>query len=250
MHMRSRLALISLTMVVLPGFSGGCGVMSLQKEVDWYKQQLSSSESDRHRLELELAQSEGSQKGWSDRTSDLRGELDRAEQELLALRAQQESRDLEPVDIQPVSGTFPGDPEDFAGIEGVQATRGENDEIRLTLDQQILFAAGSVSIRKSGAETLGRIADVIGRSYPGRELRVEGHTDNAPPEKVKALYPTNWELSTARACVVLRALIDTGKVDARRAAAIGYADQHPVAENTTDAGRHQNRRVEVIVRGR
>ena len=167
------------------------------------------------------------------------------EQEIAELKAGETV--LEPVEIRHVTAPDPGNPEDFAGIEGVEARRGEGDEIRLTLDQQILFSAGSVSIRESGRVALVRVAEVIGQRYRGREIHVEGHTDNAPPVKVKARYPTNWELSTARASVVLRALLDTGAVDPRRVAAVGYADQRPVADNATDDGKRQNRRVEVVV---
>lgn len=244
---RSRLW-IMLSALAVASTTAGCGVTSLQKEVSWYKQQLSISEQDRHRLELELAACENTQKGWADRTSSLRGELDRASEELDAAR-RAPPPEREEGGIRPATSRSAGDPQDFAGIEGVTAERGRDDEIRLTLDQQILFSPGSVTIRESGKTTLVKIADVIARSYRGKEIRVEGHTDATPPEKVKARYPTNWELSTARASVVLRELIGTGAIDAARAAAVGYADQRPVADNATEEGRKQNRRVEVVVLG-
>lgn len=246
----SRIAWATLSAIAISSLASGCGVTSLQKEVSWYKQQLSISEQDRHRLELELAQCENTQKGWEDRTSSLRNELDKTSEELdTARRGPAPATSRESGEPRPAASGA-GDPQDFAGIEGVSATRGEDDAIRLTLDQQILFSPGSVTIRESGKATLVRIAEVIGRSYAGREVRVEGHTDATPPDKVKARYPTNWELSTARASVVLRELIGTGAVDAGRAAAVGFADQRPVADNATEEGRKQNRRVEVIVLGR
>jgi chemotaxis protein MotB len=247
MRARSRLW-VTLSAIAISCSTAGCGVTSLQKEVSWYKQQLSISEQDRHRLELELAACENTQKGWADRTSSLRSELDRTAGELdAARRAPAAERDEGA--IRPAASRSAGDPQDFAGIEGVRAERGRDDEIRLTLDQQILFSPGSVAIRDTGKATLVKIADVISRSYAGREVRVEGHTDATPPDKVKARYPTNWELSTARASVVLRELIGTGAIDASRAAAVGYADQRPVADNATEEGRKQNRRVEVVVLG-
>ena len=247
MRARSRLW-VTLSAIAISCSTAGCGVTSLQKEVSWYKQQLSISEQDRHRLELELAQCENTQKGWADRTSTLRSELDKTSEELDSARREPPvGRDAG--EVRPAASRSAGNPEDFAGIEGVSATRGRDDEIRLTLDQQILFSPGSVAIRETGKTTLVKIADVIARSYAGREIRVEGHTDATPPDKVKARYPTNWELSTARASVVLRELIATDAIDATRAAAVGYADQRPVADNSTEEGRKQNRRVEVIVLG-
>jgi chemotaxis protein MotB len=246
MNKKSHIALIAISLS-LPWLAAGCGVTSVQKEVDWYKQQLTLSEQDRNRLELELAQCEGEQKGWADRTSEIRNQLDRTEEELVALRREQGERALEPIEIRRATSPDPGNLEDFSGIEGVEATRGADDEIRLTVDQQILFSAGSTSIRASGRTALVQIAEVIGRSYRSHQIQVEGHTDNTPPTKIKARYPTNWELSTARASVVLRALNDTGKVDASRCVAVGYAEQRPVADNTSDEGRRKNRRVEVVV---
>ena len=131
----------------------------------------------------------------------------------------------------------------------VEATRGEGNEIRLTLQDQILFPAGSVTMRKGGEEAIRRIAEALGRKYSGRGIRIEGHTDNVPPKRVKDRYPTNWELSTARACAVLRKLLESGVVDPTRVEAVGFGDQRPVASNENDAGKSQNRRVEVVVLG-
>ena len=241
--MLSRCALLA----ILAFLGTGCGVTSLQKEVNWYKQQLAASESDRNRLELELASCEAEQGGWADRTGTLREELERTKAELAEARR---TPPLESVEIRPATTPATGDPADFQGIEGVRAERGEDDEIRITLDQQILFDPGSTAIRKSGQETLRRISDVLAQKYFQNEIRVEGHTDNTPPTRIKARYPTNWELSTARACVVLRSLIDARAAEPGRAAAVGYGDTRPVADNATDDGRRQNRRVEVVVVGR
>lgn len=247
--MRSRPRLwLTLSAIAISASTAGCGVTSLQKEVSWYKQQLSISEQDRHRLELELAQCENTQKGFADRTASLRSDLDRAKDELDSARSSPVVG-REAGEARPSSARSGGDPQDFAGIEGVSATRGQDDEIRLTLDQTILFTPGSVAVRDAGRASLVKIASVIAKNYPGREIRVEGHTDATPPDKVKARYPTNWELSTARASVVLRELIDTRAIDPSRAAAVGYADQRPIADNSTEEGRKQNRRVEVIVLG-
>ncbi len=234
--------LVSLLLPVV----AGCGLTSVQNEVSWYRQQLTISEDDRHRLELELADCEQLGQQMAARTGELRGELDQAQAELVGATARLGEFDDEP----PVITTEGFDlevPGEFSGIEGVEAIRGAGNEIRITLDDTILFSAGSVAIRKSGSRALSQIAAALGENYRDRQIRVEGHTDNSPPTRVKNRYPTNWELSTARACAVLRQLVDLGAVDPKRAVAVGFGDQRPVADNTTKSGRAQNRRVEVIV---
>ncbi len=227
----------------------GCGVTSLQKEVDWYKQQLTISEDDRNRLELVLADCENDGQDWADRNSTLRSDLDQARTDLAQAIQDAKSRRREPIEIRPVTTSDSGDPSDFAGIEGVSATRGERNEIRITLEDQILFPAGSVVIRKGGQAAVQQIAETLARGYAGREIRVVGHTDDTPPTRVKDVYPTNWELSSARACVVLRALVEANAVDPARVSAVGHGDRHPIADNTTKLGQARNRRVEVIVVG-
>ena len=241
---RSWLALAALLLTTV-----GCGVTSVQNEVDWYKQQLTISEDDRHRLELALAECEQSTQGQLDRTGSLREELERARADARRLSAEVEELRNAPINIEPATSPDAGDPTDFAGIDGVRAERGEGNEIRITLEDQILFPAGSVVIRRGGKEALEKIAATLGRNYAGRQIHVEGHTDNTPPTRVKDRYPTNWELSTARACVVVRALVASGTVDERRVAPIGFGATRPIADNSSKAGQARNRRVEVVVLG-
>ena len=243
----NRTVLLSLAALLLT--TVGCGVTSVQNEVDWYKQQLTISEDDRHRLELALAECEQSTQGQLDRSSSLRDDLERAQQESARLAAELELLRNAPIEIKPATGPATGDPTDFSGIDGVRAERGEGNEIRITLEDQILFPAGSVVIRRGGKEALQKIAATLGKSYAGREIRVEGHTDNTPPTRVKDRYPTNWELSTARACVVVRALVSSGAVDESRVAPLGFGATRPIADNSSKAGQARNRRVEVVVLG-
>ena len=90
---------------------------------------------------------------------------------------------------------------------------------------------------------LGEIANLLNvdRRHP---IVVEGHTDYVPI--ASAQYPSNWELSTARATTVVRNLIGRG-VNRNRLSASGYADLHPVASNATASGRQLNRRVEILL---
>ena len=115
-------------------------------------------------------------------------------------------------------------------------------KIRLITDG-VLFDSGSAVVKSGGRPTLeeiGRIIDHEG-THP---VQVEGHTDDRPISTSQ--YPSNWQLSGARAAAVVQQLNGAG-VSGKRMSLAGYAAQHPVAGNATPAGRAQNRRVEIIL---
>jgi chemotaxis protein MotB len=114
--------------------------------------------------------------------------------------------------------------------------------IRLLTDK-VLFASGSAVLEPQATPILSRVAKLLNVAG-NHDVMVEGHTDNVPISG--SVYPTNWELSTARASRVVRFLIDNGAAKMRMAAS-GYAALHPISDNTTEAGRSRNRRVEVVV---
>jgi chemotaxis protein MotB len=107
---------------------------------------------------------------------------------------------------------------------------------------RVLFDIGEADLRPEGREVLDHLASALGR-LPNH-ISVEGHTDNTP---ISGRYPSNWELSTARATTVLRELIERHGLAAERLQAAGYADQRPVAGNDTVEDRAANRRVEIVV---
>jgi chemotaxis protein MotB len=115
-------------------------------------------------------------------------------------------------------------------------------EIRLLTDE-VLFDSGSAHLKRQAGPLLTKVAELLHLS-PDHDISVEGHTDNVPISG--SLYPTNWELSTARASGVVRFLIDHGAQQMRMSAS-GYASLHPISNNTTDAGRTRNRRVEIVL---
>jgi chemotaxis protein MotB len=111
------------------------------------------------------------------------------------------------------------------------------------LTDNLLFDSGQATLQPAGMPLMTEIASLLNvdTQFP---IVVEGHTDNVPI--ASAQFPSNWELSTARAITVTRYLIAHG-VNRNRLAAAGYADTHPVAENATATGRALNRRVEIVV---
>ena len=120
------------------------------------------------------------------------------------------------------------------------------DGIRVNLAQDILFKSGSANLDKAGKELLGKVAEELKNS--NYEIAVIGHTDN---QKIGAAlaqrYPTNWELGSARASQITRLFKDAGIVESRMLA-VSAADGRPRADNGTEEGRAQNRRIEIRLR--
>jgi chemotaxis protein MotB len=113
----------------------------------------------------------------------------------------------------------------------------------LDLQNDILFETARVDITPAGAKDLDAVADIL-KTLPDRQFQVAGHTDDVPIKT--AMYPSNWELSTARALQVIHYLEDKG-VKSAQLSATGYAEVDPVASNSTPEGRKQNRRLEITL---
>lgn len=111
----------------------------------------------------------------------------------------------------------------------------------ISLHEAGFFPSGSAEVRDASLPMLMSLAATL----PSGPLRVEGHTDNVPIHT--AQFATNWELSTARASAIARFLLEHGSIDPASLSAAGYAEFHPVADNATELGRAQNRRVDVIL---
>jgi len=131
------------------------------------------------------------------------------------------------------------------------AEEGLEDQIQISLEKEgiaisiatpFLFEPAKAAIRPSANKVVNGLGAVL-RNVENR-VRVEGHTDNVPINSDE--FPSNWELSAARAIAVLKLLGGSGVVP-ERLAAIGYGEFQPVASNATEAGRARNRRVEIFV---
>ena len=129
--------------------------------------------------------------------------------------------------------------EDEFGIQVIHS----DDETRLVFEDQILFDFGKDAINPEGFPLLNKIAQAL-IDVPYR-LRVEGHTDNVPIRTKR--FPSNWELSAARAVNVVKYFIRVSKLDPQRLSAVGYGDSRPVVPNDTPFNRAKNRRVEILL---
>ncbi|MCS6798835.1 MAG: OmpA family protein [Myxococcota bacterium] len=170
--------------------------------------------------------------------ANLQSSLDETRRALDELRARERQ-------AQARLATFRGMLERFRAMiqEGRLRVRIQRGRMVVELPEGILFDSGEADIKREGEATLAEVARVLA-SIPNRHFQVCGHTDNVPIRSRR--FPSNWELSAARAVNVARFLVASG-VSAERISAAGYADTQPVASNDTPEGRQQNRRIEIAL---
>ena len=164
--------------------------------------------------------------------------------ELARLRSQLDSALRTPIAAAPERSQPAPAPEEFRdlGLESGRTAQGT----WVRLDSAVFFALGKASLSGNGQRQLDRLAGILGARYGANRIRVEGHTDDIPVRKVKHVYPTNWELSSARACSVVRYLVNKG-VSPNRIYPAGFSKYRPRLQGTTADARKKNRRVEVLI---
>jgi chemotaxis protein MotB len=139
-------------------------------------------------------------------------------------------------------------------IDAYAKAHGLSGQLRTSVDQrglvihvltdQLLFAPGQAMLEPQAAPLLDHVAQLLTLGGLANPVRVEGNTDNVPIKTPQ--FRSNWELSAARASAVLEFLLGRG-VQERRLSLAGYADQDPIASNSTAAGRGRNRRVDIVI---
>jgi chemotaxis protein MotB len=166
-----------------------------------------------------------------------------------AERELQEARRVKETEVAGVKGTYD---------RLIAALQGEISQKEIALHQakqrlvvsildRVLFPSGQATLTSEGQRILQKVGAILA-NVTDRRILIEGHTDNMPiSPALITRFPTNWELSTARATEVVKHLIAQAHVPADRLSAAGRADTAPVAANTTTEGRAQNRRIEIIL---
>lgn len=120
------------------------------------------------------------------------------------------------------------------------------DRLTVKMVDKILFSSGSAVVNEKGAKVIGRVAKIL-KGVEDRRIMVEGHTDNvAISQRLADKYPSNWELSAARAIEVVKHLQKAG-LDPTRLSAAGFGEYRPVASNDTPEQRAKNRRIEIVL---
>jgi len=120
--------------------------------------------------------------------------------------------------------------------------------IKVVLQQQLMFDSGSSDISANGREALVKFADALKKAPQTATIRIVGHSDNRPVGgALKAKFTDNWELSAARAAAVARFLVWGAHIAPERLHIEASAGTQPVADNSNEKGRAQNRRIELFV---
>jgi chemotaxis protein MotB len=128
--------------------------------------------------------------------------------------------------------------------QGLVSVRRRQATVEVEIRTDILFGSGSATLTREAESVIARIGAVLARFR--NVVLVEGHTDNLPISTVQ--FPSNWELSAARAASVVHVLTQSG-LPGRQVTVVGFAEFRPVAPNDSPDGRNANRRVLVVVRG-
>jgi len=129
-------------------------------------------------------------------------------------------------------------------IDGGQLTVSiDAGRIVINLPNNVLFNTGSANLNTEGKQAMAQIGEVLSQ-FTDRRFQIEGHTDNVPIKSAR--YPSNWELSTARALAVVHLLTEMG-VTPENISAAGFGEFRPRADNETEEGRRLNRRIEIVM---
>jgi len=187
------------------------------------------------------------------KVKDLQAKLDAAEAERTQLAAAKEtlSKDVASKDeeLQKLKATENELKDKLKGelSSGDVSLTEDGGKLRVGLVDKVLFNSGEATINKRGESVLMKVGSILA-GVADRQILVSGHTDQTPiGEKRASQFPTNWELSTARATNVVRFLQEKANVPGERLVASGYGEFHPVASNKSSTGRAKNRRIEILL---
>ena len=162
------------------------------------------------------------------------------------IESERQARDARLAEIQGTYNELVGKLEDEIKRGEVQVSELKG-KLTVNVVDQILFDSGKAELKTNGISVLKRIGDTL-KAAVDKEIQVEGHTDNVPiTGTLQKTYPSNWELSTARATNVLHFLQERVGVSGERLSAVGYGEYRPIASNRDAQGRKQNRRIQIVL---
>jgi chemotaxis protein MotB len=191
------------------------------------------------RLKDDITENAGRLKSKEEQLADAaRVRLELEEQRRIRLEAEKQDQELLKAAQQKVESLISAD-------QGSVFLKGDVLTVRLT--NSILFPSGRATLSPEGNEVLLAVAQLLNSELKDLAVRVEGHTDNeAIGQSLKAKFPSNWELSSARASSAIVFLCENG-IDPIRLQAVGRADTAPAEPNDTEKGRAANRRIDFVI---
>jgi chemotaxis protein MotB len=208
-----------------------------------HRQELAASEAARSQLGDELAAVVADREALSTELTAVRERAAALEQELAARQqAEQAALDEVKTAYERLLSTLQGE----IAARDVALERA-SARVTVAIADRVLFPSGQATLTPAGEAVIDKVATALA-GVSDRRVLIEGHTDNVPigPD-LRARFPSNWELSTARAAEVVRRLIDRAHLSPERVQPAGRADTDPVMSNDTEDGRRRNRRIEIIL---
>ena len=220
------------------------------EESEKLSKELSILKSDHARLQEEKKELGKTIIDQKSRISDLENENSLLKEEVQSLHAKAEALERKrDTDIRQMKGTYENLLEDMKSeIDKGQITITQlKGKLKVNMLDEILFDSGKTVIKPQGIEVLKRVGNIL-LEVKERAINIEGHTDNVPIGiELKKRYPTNWELSSARATNVARYLQETIGIEPSLLSATGYGEFHPIASNDTAEGKAKNRRIDIVL---
>lgn len=211
------------------------------KELASLQQKYDKMKADRDQLKEAFANATSDQTTIRQKVADLEAENTKLKENLAEVKKKE-------VEVVTESNTYKQLMQEMKGeIAKGQVTISELKG-KLTLDvvDKILFASGQSEVKKEGLDVLQRVIDIL-KNVKDKSIRIEGHTDNVRIKgRLAKQYPTNWELSAARALNVTKYLQQQG-IDPALLSATAFGEYKPVANNETPEGRAKNRRIAIIL---
>jgi chemotaxis protein MotB len=209
--------------------------LALQVELEGHLAQLAKDKKENEQLFIQL--------------TDAIAQSSKLEEELVEEHARsnrfQEIIDLRSKENDALKETVTRIADDLSDELGVKQVQ---DRVIINLPDNVLFDSGSASVKDKGKIVLNQVGQVLKGKIGQMKIQVGGHTDNVPLSRAQqTTFKDNWDLSTARAVNVVRFLQTSTGLDASKLSAAGYAYYRPIADNATDQGKKQNRRIEIVL---
>lgn len=220
-------------------------LVEAQRQISYLRADSTRLTDERNQLRQRVDALENSIKTLQNANADNASELQNAQQVLLAQqqRLQQLNQLLETqkAKSEEIRRKMA---EALSGFSSDELTvKQKNGKVYVSMQENLLFPSGSAVLNEKGIEALEKLAHVL-NANKDISINVEGHTDSIP---IRIKYKDNWELSAERALSIVRVLTQKYNVDSKSVVASGHSEYDPVADNSTEEGRAQNRRTEIIL---
>src|SRR5687768_1581246 len=232
---------------------GGCVSQETFEKAQGEKaQEISALQAQRAALERQLRELEQQKTALEQQKTSLEADRVALERQQAQLRAQNEALESQKQQLLSASKQSQSQYDKLLAELNQEVQKGQlqvrryKDMLTVDVAEQLFFDSGRAALKETGKEVLKKVADAM-KSYEDKAIRVVGHTDNVPITKgLQKVFPSNWELSAARATTVVRFLQDAG-IEPERLLATGRAEYAPVAPNDSPEGRQKNRRIEITL---